>query len=39
MMKKVLVITGAMVLSTTMVIGIRVGMKKLSQRKQEVEES
>lgn len=39
MMKKVLIITGAMVLSTTMVIGVRAGMKKLSQRKQETEES
>lgn len=39
MMKKVLIITGAMVLSTTMVIGVRTGMKKLSQIKQEVEES
>lgn len=39
MMKKVLIIAGAMALSTTMVIGVRAGIKKLSQRKQEVEES
>lgn len=38
-MKKLLVITGAMALSTTMVIGVRAGVKKLSQRKQEIEES
>lgn len=35
MMKKLLIITGAMVLSTTMAVGIRIGMKKLSQQTQE----
>lgn len=34
-MKKLLIITGAMVLSTTVAIGVRVGVRKLSERKQE----